>query len=81
MDILKGELGNIFGIKVISSPYATTREQFKFPRSKKKRIRKKWAKNYKYNNEYFKDVPGIWIVGRNIIGHPTIIYKLTNFTL
>ncbi len=77
MDILKGELGNIFGMRIISSPYAMNREQFKFPRSKKKRIRKKWAKN----NKYFKDIPGMWIVNGDVIAHPSIVYKLINFTL
>lgn len=33
-----------FGLKVYECPWMTVREQVRFPRSKKRRIRKKWAK-------------------------------------
>lgn len=39
------------GVNLIVSEHCQKREQYRFPRSKKKRIRNKWAKrerNYKY---------------------------------
>lgn len=35
----------LLGIPFIASPLAKRRVQFRFPRSKKRRIRKKWAKD------------------------------------
>lgn len=41
-----GCLGSLGGIKVITSPLMTMIKQARFPRSKKQRIRRKWAKKY-----------------------------------
>ncbi len=35
------------GMRVFSSPFVTIRKQVRFPRSKRKRIRRKWAKQAK----------------------------------
>lgn len=58
-------------IKVFSNPYCYRREQVRFPRSKKKRIRKKWAKNEKN----FKNVPLMFAI--NAIDYEDIFRPLT----
>ncbi len=59
-----------FGISVVESSYAIERKQFKFPRTRKKRIEKKWRKNPKN----FKDSPGAYLVnGRTLYAHPEIV--------
>lgn len=40
--------GYTSGYTIITSPMMGDRRQVRFPRSKKKRIRKKWRKNPKY---------------------------------
>ena len=37
-------LGPMAGVRVLESEHLVIREQVRFPRSKRKRIRKKWAK-------------------------------------
>ena len=77
-----GMLG--LGITVIESPLAITSKQFRFPRSKKKRIKKKWAKN----RNHFRDEPAIYVIsphtfyGRSereqIIAHPKCVAMMRN---
>lgn len=38
-------------LKIVESHACVARKQVKFPRSKKKRIRKKWSKNHKYYSD------------------------------
>lgn len=69
---------NIYGLRVICSPYVLTKGQFRFPRTKKKRIMKKWGK--KESN--FKDIPGMLKMGSTLLVHPMIydrIKKLEGF--
>jgi hypothetical protein len=67
-------LQEVLGMQIITNTWLTKRVQVKFPRSKKKRIRKKWAKCSKN----FKEVPDMsyFITGRTIIMHPVALEKL-----
>lgn len=61
------------GIRVYESVHCQKREQFRFPRSKKKRIRNKWAKrerNYKYTPMAFRGPEN------SIYCHPSIAARL-----
>lgn len=61
------------GIKVISSIYCATREQYRFPRSKKKRIQKKWRKDQRN----WREQPAMYMIGgKDILAHPEIVRKL-----
>ena len=60
----------IMGMNVIESPYAVSREQFRFPRTKKKRIQKKWRSDLRN----FKDKPCAYLAGNSLYAHP-VIYK------
>jgi hypothetical protein len=73
---LTGGLYSLTGFRVVSSPLVvfTDRVQFKFPRSKKRRIRKKWAKRA----INFKDVKrgGTVIVNGIMYCHPSIFHEI-----
>ncbi len=56
------------GITLIESPYAVTRGQFRFPKTKKKRILKKWSKR----DSNFRDVPCIYAFADNFVAHHAI---------
>ena len=43
---INGHLGSLMGMPVYVSPLMTEKKQLKFPKSKKKRIQKKWRKKY-----------------------------------
>jgi hypothetical protein len=62
------------GIKIIANPHMpeTVSRQYKFPRSKKARIRKKWARNPKYRRE----VPAMFQLDGYLIVHPNLYAKL-----
>ena len=47
--------------EVMSSPYCIRREQTRFPRSKKKRIQKKWSKD----ERNWGDIPKIFLIDKN----------------
>ena len=64
----------INGINIIKSELCFKKVQFRFPRSKKARIRKKWSKN----DKNYKQVPIIYKMGETIIAHPSIIDQLNN---
>ena len=65
---------NLFGYKIVTSPIMVDRFQFRFPRSKKRRIRKKWSKRY----ENYKTAPKeeVFIIGDSIICHPSMAVKI-----
>jgi hypothetical protein len=66
---------SLSGIEIRTSPFALTREQIRFPRTKKKRIQKKWSKD----KRNFTDRPGMYLIGSNIaVAHPEIYRKLKN---
>lgn len=56
------------GLKCIESIYCVKRWQFRFPHSKKKRIRAKWSKR----NENWKSLPDpqFYQIGDTLVGHP-----------
>jgi hypothetical protein len=75
---------NFSGMPVYVNAMAIARLQFRFPKSKGKRIRKKWAKR----PENFKDVPGVYMMSRSMMSfsscsnekcmivHPVIFDKM-----
>jgi len=65
--------------QIYVSSYLVIREQFRFPTSKKRRIRKKWAKRNK-NFRQFPD-PKMYVLNMKdqrmgYIGHPATVQKL-----
>jgi len=68
------ECGRLSGMKVIQSPYATEKRQFRFPRTQKKRIMKKWRKQ----ERNYKHLPCMYInkIGGTLIVHPEIYNRL-----
>ena len=67
-------IGTLSQYKMVRSYQITDRIQVRFPRSKKKRIRKKWAKQEK-NFAYFPS-KNIWKMGDTLIAHPEVIEKI-----
>jgi hypothetical protein len=64
---------SLSGIPIRESNLALTPpKQFRFPRTKKKRIRKKWAGR----PENFKQFPTIYRMGKELIAHPQIVAQL-----
>lgn len=61
-------------LQFISSPHMTTYVQYRFPRSKKKRIRKKWAKNSR--NWRHEPMKVIWQMGDTVYAHPAVIDRI-----
>jgi len=59
---------SLMGLDVMFSANALERRQIRFPRSKKKRIRAKWAKREE-NVEY---VPTTFMMGRKLVTHPSL---------
>ncbi len=63
-------------LKIIENSLLLKEKQIKFPRSKKKRIRKKWYKNEKYWISY--PDPVIYQSGDTLICHPSIAIVVRN---
>ena len=69
-------VGSILGgIKIIASTYCTTRQQYRFPRSKKKRMQKKWRKDQRN----WREQPVMYMFGNDFVAHPENIVRLQNF--
>ena len=66
----------MIGIRIIESPYAykTHRHQVRFPRSKKRRIREKWAKQEK--NFRVDHIPQAYQIGEDMIVHPAVARQI-----
>ena len=64
--------GSLYGMQVFESPVAVEREQHRFPKSKKHRIRKKWAKD----NRNFIKVHKCYMVNNSLLCSPAIMLKL-----
>lgn len=62
------------GFEVYESEFLVVRKQTKFPRSKKKRIRKKWAKQDK--NWTTTPLPTMIRMGFKLFAHPATIARL-----
>lgn len=60
------------GMQLQESSYLTKKEQYFFPRSKKKRIQKKCRKKYQH------DVPSdeIYVIGGRVIAHPVTMTRI-----
>ena len=65
---------NLFGIKVIVNENMADWKQVKFPRSKKRRIRKKWAKDRKN----YRLIPWetVYQMGDTVVMHPMMLARL-----
>ena len=61
-------------IQFIEAPWMTNRVQFRHPRSKKKRIRRKWAKDPR--NYCMKPWDKFYQMGDTIYAHPVKIEQL-----
>jgi hypothetical protein len=63
-----------YGLRIVTSVLMADREQFRFPRSKRKRIRKKWAKKA----ENWKCVPWekAYQIGDTLHMHPQMAEQL-----
>jgi hypothetical protein len=62
------------GFTILESPYLQDKVQTRFPRSKAKRIRKKWKKQDK--NYSYAPSKQIYIAGGEIMCHPVIAKKI-----
>ena len=64
-----------YPIEVIKSPYLADRVQVRFPRSKKKRIRRKWVKD----SRNYEMVPWdeVYVVNGHLVMHPVLAKQLT----
>jgi hypothetical protein len=70
------DLGFMSGFKIYTDPNLTISEdiQTKYPRSKKKRIKKKFKKMYK--KSVIVPSPNIYIFERNMFCHPVYYEKI-----
>lgn len=59
------------GLKIVESEFLV--EQFRFPRSKKKRIRKKWANR---QENWRPDIKRAYQIGDSLICHPIFAQRL-----
>jgi len=68
--ILSGELGSLFGTSIVVSEFLSGQnsKQVRFPRSKRKRIRKKWSKDPR--NFALVREPQVFRVGETIVADP-----------
>lgn len=68
----------VSGLRIITNPYMADRVQVRVPRSKKRRIRKKWAKR----PENYKIVPWdkAYQIGDVVYMHPSMAEKLRRLT-
>ncbi len=65
---------NFHGFKITESPTLVIRYQYRFPKSKRRRIRKKWRKNL--DNWRTKVDPQYYFQNNQIICHPEMADKL-----
>ena len=62
----------LHSVRIIESVHACVRTQVRFPRTKKRRIQKKWAKQER-NVEYR---PTAFIASGVLVAHPSIVAQL-----
>ncbi len=76
VDQFRAQPDTLMGYRLLSSPALTVRTQVRFPRSKRKRIRKKWAKRSR--NWTVRPREDFFIIAesRTILGHPQAISRL-----
>jgi hypothetical protein len=66
------ELSRFDSIHVLKTYGAVTRQQFRFPRSRKLRIRKKWQNR----EENFRHVPAFYVTGNAVYCHPSLYERI-----
>lgn len=73
-DIMNGIMGQMFGIKIFENVHLTKTIQARFPKTRKRRILKKWGKK----KENFKTIPSpdIYKTDFGFVCHPTTAMKL-----
>ena len=64
------------GLRIFENIHCSVRQQFRFPRSKRRRIRTKWA-NRERNFRHLPD-PNVYVMEQQgaMVGHPATIAKL-----
>lgn len=69
-------VASLYGIEVLTSKFCTERKsyQFKFPKTKRKRIQRKWAK--RPCNLRDKEVPAAFLMQGKLLIHPDLQDKL-----
>jgi hypothetical protein len=72
MGVLMNNLSDYYGLKIFQSALIVKRVQFRRPRSRKRRIQRKWAAR----PENFRESPAAYIVNGNLYCHSTIAAKL-----
>ncbi len=60
------------GMQIIESALCVARQQFRFPRTKKRRTRAKWAAR----EQNFRSTPTAWSLGTTLYCHPAIAARL-----
>lgn len=67
-------MNSINGFELIPVPSMCDRVQVRVPRSKRRRIRRKWSKRTKN----WKEIPhsSIWRIGQRIYAHPVVIDRI-----
>jgi hypothetical protein len=64
-------------MNIFESTLCVTRRQFRFPRTKKRRIRNKW----KHRRENWKETPTAYLIGGALYCHPSIAQKMREVAL
>lgn len=72
----KGVVSILYGLQLIEDKNCGVMviKQFRFPRSKKRRIRNKWAKQPKNFKAWLE--PRAYQIGNKIIAHPALIAQI-----
>lgn len=66
------------GLALMPCPYMADYVQYRFPRSKKKRIRKKWSKDKR--NWRWEPWKKAWQIGDMVFAHPSMIESIKKAT-
>lgn len=71
-----GVLGNfgMFGIEMVPNSLLADRRQTRFPKSKSRRIRRKWTK--RQSNWSMVPRMSYYMMGNQLIAHPSMIEKI-----
>lgn len=69
-------LGELMGMRVFVSPFCTARKQVRFPRSRKRRIIKKW----KRRESNYQEVPAAYMVNGELHAHPQVVTRIAKYT-
>jgi hypothetical protein len=70
-----GQFGSLYGVRFIEDHNLVIKYQFRWPRSKRRRIRQKWEKQ-EYNFKYKPDMSYYQTGSGAFIGHPAAIAVL-----